>query len=164
MRRDESNGAGWQTLYSSFGNTDSEQGVMPVVMRARDNAKRYPVDPYGDSTIGDRLDWLKPRLLRYQAMNVLATAVSYAGGHAFFSYHTLQSSITGSVTNYQGSGTGIDIRIFRSGSEDLILTGSTVAGAYSASWWDDTLPLYAVARENSTYLGRSDYFTASFNG
>lgn len=148
----ESKGAGYTDIYADAVQTDAERGCSVVYMRGRDVFKRYPTDPDPDR--------LNIETARDYRLYVAATAGS--GIMSIITYHSFTYTIAGTVSGYGGSGTGLPIKIYRSDTNVLIGSVSTTSGgAYTFTWYDNTIDLYAECIEDSTHVGRSNDDVAS---
>jgi hypothetical protein len=140
----ETPGAGWVDLASGIIARDAERGVVRSVGAAREEWQRWPGDP--DSS---RLATESTRQYRICS----ATGMT-AGVRAWLTYHSITYTVAGDIT---GSAGGlVDIEVYRSSGEKIGKTSRTGDGAWSLVWYDDTETLFAVAKESSTLLGRSD--------
>ena len=74
-------------------------------------------------------------------------------------YHSITFTVGGDIA---GSGGGtVNIDVFRVADDERVGSTSRVGdGAYTFTWYDDTASMYAVAREDSTHMGRRDDGTA----
>ncbi|MBP9728101.1 MAG: hypothetical protein KBD27_01855 [Candidatus Moranbacteria bacterium] len=148
----ESKGAGYLDIYADAVQTDAERGCSLVYMRGRDVFKRYPADPDPD-----RLDVETARDYR---LYFAATAGS--GLMSVVTYHSFTYSVSGTVTGYAGSGIGLTVNIYRSDTKTLVgSVATTSGGAYTFTWYDNTIDLYAECIEDATHVGRSDDGTAA---
>jgi hypothetical protein len=112
----------------------------------------------------------QPRTLHHDGLIVNAARLynfqcgqrAMAGLQLYVDYHEQVITKTVNVTGYAGDGSGIEVNVFRLDTDEHIarLT-SAVGGSASFTWPDDTVALYAVAREDSTHLGRSDNTTSA---
>lgn len=65
--------------------------------------------------------------------------------------------LSGTITGYAGDGSGIAVDFFRADTKTNIGSAiSTTGGAYNFSWVRGDIPLYGVARQSGTRVGRSD--------
>lgn len=81
---------------------------------------------------------------------------------ALITYHRITFQFTGTVYGYTGDGSGITVNIFRSDTNRIVGEVTTeIGGTYTFTWYDDTVPLYAVARQGDGYVGRSNDGLAS---
>ena len=72
-------------------------------------------------------------------------------------FHQNTYTVTGTLSNYSGDGSGVTVNFYRVSDKELLgSTTSNVGGSFSWTWYDDTEEIFAEARESSTTLGRSD--------
>lgn len=143
----EGKGAGYYDIYADALQTDAERGCTQVYMRGRDVFKRYPADPDPD-----RLDIETAR--SYRLYNAATAGV---GLEMIVTHHAHTFTSTLNITNSAG-GT-VDVDIFRVDNDEKILSLSRVGnGTIDATWYDNTLDVYAVARESDVLLSRSENF------
>jgi hypothetical protein len=154
--RINNSGAEWKELCNLLYSTDGEEGVMINVGRGIDAFKRYAEDP-------DLSRWNIKFPRRYRLHSGVTTTLSST--YMFYSYHTIDFAVSGTVSGYTGTGGGIPVNIYRADSHEQILGPIYTApgGQYSSSWYDNTVPLYAEAIQDATHVGRSAEFTASGN-
>lgn len=144
----ENQGDGWCSTWNSLFRSDAENGVTISHVRAAD-FNRYPGDPK------DLLDIEANRLYRLD----FSTA-SWAGFYQYVTYHAITFAVTGTVTGYNGDGSGIVIAFFRSDTNEHVGTATTTTGGnYSFTWYDNTITVYGAARQSSTRAGRTDNLT-----
>ena len=145
-------GYGWNPAYAGTISADGEIGPMMVIARLRDYFQRFPTDP--DSTR------LQPGRNRFFSID--SSTTSWVTGFFFATYHTIDYTLTGSISGSSGDGSGINVDFFRSDNDDYIATTTTTTGGqFQALWYDNNIPLYAVARQDDTHVGRSANSTAS---
>lgn len=145
-------GLKWDTLYADIGGTDGETGVYHAYAQVRDAFYRWTGDV--DS---ERLSFETARRLRAATANSVACTHQLVG---MVTYHSIPFTISGSISGSAG-GT-VNLRVHRSGSGEMILSGSrTGDGSYSFTWYDNTEPVYVTAYENGSHLGMSSFSTAS---
>ena len=142
---------GWMPLYQDSYESAAENAVTTIYVRAREQFKRYTGDP--DT---DRLEMETTRQYRVYA----GVAPWLSGFYMLLTYHAITYTFSGNVT---GSGGGtVNIDIYRSDTDEKVGSTSRVGnGSYSFTWYDDTINLFAEAREDATHLGRSDNALAS---
>lgn len=150
---DEGNiGQGWNAPYAGTYTSDAEIGPMWSIARMRDLFRKYPNDP--DTTL------LIPTRNRFYSVDS-STAIG-STGHFFATYHTFQYTLTGSISGSTGDGSGVQVNFHRSDNDEEVANATTVAGgSFNRTWYDNTIPLYAVARQDDTHVGRSANSTAS---
>lgn len=153
----EQGGRGWETLYSSFYETDVETASVVNVCRATDSFKRNRNDPSSDG-----LNFTQSREMR-----VSFPVRSFVNGYAFYTYHTINYEVSGAISGYSGDGSGINVYLYQSGSstydKEVKRLTTAAGGKFSTIWHNNTIPLYAVAWQDGTHMGRSSYYTASGN-
>jgi len=151
---------GWISLYTGQVDAALERGVSTCYSRARYAYKRYTDDPQLD-----RLELTTPRNYRLEISGPAAAAnlaTTYVGGiQLLWTYNNMYTSITRSVSGFDGDGSGINVRILESGSDTLLYDVTTVSGGnYSFIAYDVSRTMYATAIDTvSGKLGRSNYFT-----
>jgi hypothetical protein len=144
-------GVRWETISHSSMINDNEAGVYPLYGANCRLFKRHPNDPSAT-----RFDLETAR--RWRVLGMLAstsTLAFYAHLGLLYTYHGITGSVSGTVS---GSGGGtVNIDLFRDDTDDKVAATSRVGnGSYSLTWYDNTVNVYTVAREDSTHLGRSD--------
>lgn len=143
----------WETVYSDPGHTDPEVGVRQMYFTARTIFKRFPGDVYE----GNRLDLETARRWYLALPN---GASSFDHFDLLMTYHSITFTIGGDITGSNGGTVAIDV--FRVLNDEKVLeTSRSGDGAWSVTWYDNTADMYAVAREDSTHMGRSDDGTAT---
>lgn len=148
----EGKGAGYYDIYADAYQADAERGCSITWMRGRDVFRRHPDDPDPE-----RLDIETARDYRLYSSTTASNGIVM-----LVTYHSFTFSAAGNVSGYTGDGSGIPVEIFRSDTGERVLsTTTTTGGAFSATWHDDTIPLFATAREDSTHVGRSDNAVAT---
>lgn len=148
----EGKGAGYYDIYADAMQSDAERAYTPVWMRGRDVFKRFPtdVDP-------DRLNIETARDYR------LFTSTTTGNGLiAAITYHSITRTFSGTVSGYaDADGAGLTVLIFRTDTMELIGEVTTTAGgAYTFTWYDDTVGLLPVCVEDSTHHGAGPITTA----
>jgi hypothetical protein len=153
----EAEGAGWRSLYSSIFISDTEMGLSYAWARGRTEFMRYPNDP--DST---RLNVETARDYRYDTAQ---TGVMCWQAEMFLTYHAITYTIDGTITG--SSGGTVTIKAHVAAEAGPIDKGTEIAstsrsgnGAYSMTWYDNTVNVFTEAWESSTLIGRSDNGTA----
>lgn len=146
-------GPDWVDIYANIFTSDGELGVLQSVGRGLDYFKKYPEYPKTD-----RFNLEIPRLYRMHS----SVALAYHHIHSFYTYNTIHYDVSGTLSNYVSTGGGIPVKMYRDDTNEHILSFTTAPGGlFSGSWYDNTIPLYAEAYQNTTHLGRSGIFTAS---
>ena len=142
----EGKGAGFLDVYADAVQSDAERRCSIVWMRGRDVFKRFPTDPDSERiNIETSRDW-----------RFFTAGSTSQGLIMFLTYHSIFYTISGEVSGYSGDGSGIPVKLYRSDNKELIGETTTAAGGgFSFTWYDDTIPVYAEAREDDTHTGRS---------
>lgn len=146
IQSDESQAAGWESFYSSIYASDPEMGTSVIWARARPNFKRYPND-----TDSARFNIETSRDYRFDIpINTAAVFQS----RQLATWHSITYTIAGTISGSNG-GT-VSISAFRTDTgEKIDTTSRTGDGAYSITWYDNTIPVIVTAYESSTYKGVS---------
>lgn len=141
----ESKEAGYLDLYGDAYLGDTEQSCIVIWGSGRDIFKRFP----GDMGT-DRIDIQATRLFR------MFNSTAFRQGTVWVTtYHTMTKTVSGEIVGYYGDGSGITVNIHRSDTHERIGQVTTSAGGtYNFTWYDDVLPLYAVATQGGL-AGRS---------
>lgn len=156
-RLTDEGGIAWESVYKDVGHTDPETGLRQCWSQIRELAYRWDGDPQG--AFGDRIKMLD-RARRYR-LTLGNAATSFDHFDLIWTYHSIQSAVSASVTGSLG-GT-VNLGLHRANNGELVATGSrTGDGDYYFVWYDDTEPMYVEAYKDNTYVGRSGNFTASF--
>jgi len=153
---------GWLPLYESIVDASVERGVCTSFARARREFLRY----IGDPQTSTRINLSVPRTYRVEAAGPSTTpslANTMVGGlYTFWTYHNIATAVTRSISGFSsGNGSGLNVKIYESGSEELLYTTTSVSGGnYSFLAYDPNRTLYAVVHDTgSGAVGRSNYFT-----
>jgi hypothetical protein len=149
----EAEGSGWRGLYSALYATDAEVGPSLAFCRARSEFKRWPGD-----TDTSRIDIETARDYRFDA-NV--TAATFWQAAALVTYRTITFSIAGDITGSSGGTVTIKAHVADeagnlSKGTEIGETSRVGNGAYSLTWYDNTVDVFTEAWESSTLIGRSD--------
>lgn len=147
--------AGWLDFYTALYATDAEIGPSVTVCRTRNVFKRWPNDP--DT---NRLDIETSRTVRMDC-NVNA-ALSHQSIQ-YVTWYGISYAIAGTISGSAG-GT-VQIKAFRTDNDEEVgNTSRTGDGAYSMTWYDNTIPVYTVAYESTTLKGTSQQAVAGSVG
>lgn len=74
----------------------------------------------------------------------------------------IEWTISGTVANYTGDGSALTVELFRADSGDKVLQATTATGGtFTKKWFENTVNLFAVCRQSSSLVGRSDDGVAS---
>jgi hypothetical protein len=107
---------------------------------------QYPNDP------DDLMDIQGTRRVKYTSLLSDAVAINL-----ILNYNAITFTLSGQLTGFTGSGAGITVDFHRADTGQLIATTtSAIGGSYSVVWYDNTINVFAEARQTSTNLGRSD--------
>jgi len=145
-------GNGWLTLFSSLYTGVGENGCWINNGVCRFAFKRWPND-----TDTERVDIEGSRQWR-----IYGTSKQYGLG-VWITWHSHTYTIAGTVTGYaDADGAGLTVGVHRSDTGELVGTATTTAGgAYTFTWYDNVIDMYAEIREDATHMGRSDDDIAS---
>jgi len=125
---------------------DDEVGLFTAYHQTQDIFKRYTNDP------STRWDLTIARPYVVQFAESCFPDITY-----IYTYHTITFDVLGAVSGYAGDGSGITVLMHRADTNEHVLSLTTaVGGTFSSTWHDDTIELYAQAREDATHMGRSD--------
>lgn len=140
----EGKGAGYNDIYADAYQSDNERSCSIVWMRSRDVFKRFPGDPDPE-----RVDIEISRAYR------LFTSTPTSNGlMSVWTWHSHTFTVSGNI--YGSAGGTVTINTYRSDNKELINTTTQVGnGAYSFTWYDNTISLYSEASESATHYGRS---------
>lgn len=144
-------GAGFEQFSQRHLRTDVENGVFLYHGMVHDNFKQYPTDPSTKLALETSRVWrLDVSPLAWSSWWVSAT------------YHAMTWTISGTITGYTGDGSGITVDIFRGDTDQKIATVTTaIGGTFTTPWYDNTVTMYAMARQDGTHLGCSDLALAA---
>jgi hypothetical protein len=116
-----------------------------VIQRWSDSAETKKADPTDSRTI-----------IKWSLGNDMLHA------YCWTTYHSITTTASGTISNYAGDGSGIEVELHDAADHALLKTTTTATGGtFSFTWFDDSRNLYCVAREDSTHVGRSDNGNAS---
>jgi hypothetical protein len=137
-------GSGFEDLYSSINSVDAEAGLNMMWCRARPTYKRFK-DHYDP----DRIDMTVARDFRFDTTS-LTGIIGQA--NQIVTYNSITYNVGGTVSGSTG-GT-VTLELFRSDTKELLLSNTrTGDGSYNFVWYDNTVPVYVVAREAAANLG-----------
>lgn len=147
----EGKGLGYLDIYADAYQSDNERSASIIWMRGRDVFKRHVDDP--DTS---RLTPEAPRDFRLYTTTACANGIV-----GLITYHCFVCEVAADFDGTEeGDGSGITVHVHRSDTEEKVAEAvSTLGGAFSALWYDDTVPVYCVAREDTAIpprAGRSD--------
>jgi len=142
---------GWLRIASATQVSDTELACYVIYDTYLSSWQRWTGDP--DVT---RMVIETARIMRANFSNI-----GRIGWGVYLNYHTITFSFSKTIAYYTGDGSGITVDIHRADTEEKVLELTTVAGGtFSGVWYDDTVALYAVARQSDTKVGRSANFIA----
>ena len=148
-------GVVWESVYTDLPGTDGETGIYHSYSQARDLFMRFPGDTLGHD---HRMDLETSRRWRL-AFGQSVPARGYVS--VLLTYHTITYTVSGSITGSAGGTVYIDLIRDADPLEILKATTRTGNGSYSFTWYDNTIPMYTSAYEDSTHVGRSDSAVAT---
>jgi hypothetical protein len=145
-------GEGWEQPFAGTYTSDAEIGPVYNITRMRDIFRRYPGAPNTSLLIPTR-----NRFYSIDSSNAIGST-----GHFFATYYNISYTLTGSISGSTGDGSGVTVTFFRSDTDEEVANTTTVTGgSFTKTYYDNTIPLYAVARQDDTHVGRSANSTAS---
>lgn len=141
--------AGWADLNSSVGVAVNERLFQINRSQVRNIFKRWPTD-----TDADRLNIETARTWR------VAGITAQWGMGMWVAHHSITYTISGTVSNYSGDGSGITVEVYRTDTgyrkKEIIGSLTTgVGGTFSMTWYDNVVPVFAAVRQDDTHTGRS---------
>lgn len=150
----ESTGDWWQAVATpaNFGNglstVSGAQNVEMIFSYLSDSFGKYPNDPTANKIVLST-----SRSWRYHLISVNHST----GDHLLVTYHAITKTIAGTVSNYNGGdGSGLTVGIYNASTRVLLGTATTTAGgAFTFTWYDDTVDSFAEEYQDSTHFGRS---------
>ena len=146
----EAEGAGWEPFFSGNFVSDSEIGYNHVWADATASFLRYPTDPY----TGTRLAIETARDYRFDATVGSAGDGCFWQAHMLVTYHAITWAIAGTVT---GSGGGtVTLTANRTDTGEKVAGTTRVGeGAYSLTWYDNTVNVVVSGTEDAAHAGAS---------
>lgn len=149
-------GHNWEPLFAHGNNSSPETGPR-FFFGCNSIFKRYPTDPIKtEMDLETDRRWLL--IFRQSGGNEKALSTVML----CFTYHTITSTVAGTVTGYTGDGSGIVVEIFDTATGNKIGSATTITGGdYTFTWYDDVNEVFAVAEQAAGYVGRSDNGTAT---
>jgi len=147
----------WETGYTDTGMLDSEAGYNESWAQTRTLFDRWPNDPGTD-----RMDIETSRRYMMYLPNqngAVTTSAFWENFQLYMSYHTISYTVTGTISGSAG-GT-VTINLYRIDQHDIVYSTTRVGnGAYSITWYDNVIQVYAEAYEDVNHRGRSITGTA----
>jgi hypothetical protein len=142
--------AGWETLSTSVGSSSNERSYTISYMRLPDKFRRWPTD-----TDTKRLNIETARTWR-----IFGVTQQY-GMCVWTTHHSITFTISGIIKYYTGDGSGLTVYVHRNDTQERVLTCTTTAGgAYTGTWYDNTIECFAEVQQDATHAGRSRNGTA----
>lgn len=144
-------GYGWADIFVSqtIGGNERLSTISNAV--ARFAFKRHPNDV--DSS---RMNIETSRTWRWYGTSAII------GMNMWITYHSITFTVSGTVSDYAGSGGSLTVKLYRTDNGDYVGSATTSAGgSYSFTWYDNTINLFGECREDATHVGRSDNAAAS---
>lgn len=142
-------GIAWESLFYVTMYDDAEPGVRWWAGYTNDIFKRWPNDT--DTTRLDletsRRFWCSGYIYNWQTVWLL------------INYHSITFTKSITVGGYAGTGTGLTVELFNASKNMKVGEFTTTTGSCTAKWYDSVDTYYAVCREDSTHVGRSDNFS-----
>lgn len=100
-----------------------------------------------------RIDMSNSHLFYSRNVSLTVAAITMYSHLQYITYHGITFPVTGSITNYSGSGAGIPLSIFDyTTGEKLFETSSKVGGIIDTYWYDKHTNLFIVAETGSRYV------------
>jgi hypothetical protein len=139
---------GWRHLFGASRSADAECGPSVSYCDAHGQFDRYTQDK--DT---NRLAAEGSRKYRLTCSN---TSPNFQLS-MLVTYHTLSSTISGTVTGYTGDGSGITVDAHRVDTGEKINSAVTAAGGgYTMKWYDSiAASVFVHAQQDGTHIGRS---------
>lgn len=142
----EASGFGWVTASQTISVPDAEFGPIVQLTGSNNIFNKYP-----NYSFPGKLNPSGGR--RWRASS---GSTDYYQSIMIATYHSTTYTITGTISGYTGDGSGITVEFFRSDNDTIVNSATTATGGtFTAVWYDDTIPLYAVAIQDSTHKGVS---------
>lgn len=140
-------GDGWRTMTIAAMSGGGQAQTWFFIADATDRYTRFPGDPGPN-----RMNLETSRIYR-----AYINSECYSGYYMTVTYHAITYSAMGSVTGYTGDGSGIPVKFYRSDTKEYVASTTTaVGGGFSFTWYDDTVNMFAEAKQDSSHRGRSD--------
>ena len=146
----------WEDLGTFITETDTETGIRKIYTNKNDVFKMWTGDDYRDGLdVETARDY---KITRSYAGNCFDTL------NIMMTYHSITSTISGTVSGYSGTGIGLQVDIANADNGCKILEATTTSGgAYSVTWFDDEEDLKSDCYEDGSHVGRSDTGTATID-
>lgn len=141
----------WEPGYADAGILDTEVGYNESWSQIRDFFMRWNGDPGTDRM---NIETSRRYGLYIPNQSGAATAAFWETFQLYMTYHSITYTLSGNVMGSAG-GT-VTIKVYRTGTNDCILTTTRVGdGAFSLTWYDNVTEIYCEALEDTTHYGRS---------
>lgn len=148
----EEGGIIWESLYQDISETDPETGVSVIYFNTKDLFQKHS----GDST-KNAMDYQINRKCKICFSN---TTDAFTELNYIITYHSIPFTVSGTISN--SSGGTVNLKLFSTDDNKIKLSTSRSGnGAYSFTWFDNTIPVYVDAYESNTRTGRSGQGVAS---
>jgi hypothetical protein len=144
-------GRGWLDFYTGLYSSDAEVGPSLMWARARDYFKRYPNDQDPDR--------LNLEVVRDYRFDISQNASGIWQMIKLISYHSVTFTVSGTISGSVGGTVFIDL--YRTDTAELIDTTTRIGnGAFSFTWYDNTVDLIVLAYESDDLKGASSQTVA----
>ena len=152
INSNESQGAGWLDIYSSFYLSDAEIGPNVIYCRSRSLFKRWPVD-----IDTDRLDIENSRTFRFDST---ANTSTFWQSKQYITYHSITQPISGTLSGVAGD-TEVTLKAYNAFTGQLVNSTTRIGnGSYTIDWIEDTEPVFVVAEDGTGPIGVSQQAVA----
>lgn len=136
-------GSGWQNAYTSIWHGTVENQLCTRVPPMAPGVSYQKYHNYPNSLGRSYLDIANTRSWRIQNPDSVWSSLGQ-----WTTYHTISYPLTGTITNSQSG--NIELAIIDDLSDQILFTGGTVGNTdYNYVWYDNTRPIYVVAKENN---------------
>lgn len=144
----EGPGVGWKDIATLlYHNLDTEAGTNRSWVNTNDIFRKYPDANYPNTYELD-LETSRSHQLTISNLNQLIQILQYV------TYHSITYTISGTISGSNGG--AVSIEAYRADTgEKISSTSRTGNGSYSMTWYDNTINVFVVAYESSTYKGMS---------
>lgn len=144
----EGPGVGWKDIATLvYHNLDTEAGTTRSWVNTNDIFRKYPDANYPNTYQLD-IEASRSHQLTISNLNQLIQILQYV------TYHSITYTISGTISGSNGG--AVSIEAYRADTgEKISSTSRTGNGSYSMTWYDNTINVFVVAYESSTYKGMS---------
>lgn len=140
----EGKGGGYYEIYADAYQSDGDMSCSIVWMCGYDVYKRHLND----------MDLNRVDIEQARGYRIFNSATGASGVLSSVTYHCHTFTVSGNVIGSLGG--VVSINVYRSDNNEIIYKTTRVGdGAFSFTWYDDTISLYADAYEDSTHYARS---------